>query len=250
MKTEVRKLTYIPRANEANPGNGLPPGISFCFSELPAFLRKEEAEKQAAVMGDIRMEARVIELERQLEEQGRQHRQALATAREEAANELAAALHVQKEKLMLECVGSVQEAIVAFQKKQAQHFADAEAAVVRLALSIAARILHREAQLDPLMLRGPVHVALEDVQLGTTCVLEVAATAVEAWKAWLAEGGMSARAEVRGKDDVPSTHCRLEIGASSADLSVHSQLAEIERGFFDLLMNRNPGVDREARLDR
>jgi flagellar assembly protein FliH len=149
-----------------------------------------------------------------------------------------------------EYAGSFQTAIADFQQKQEKYFADAEAAVVRLALSIAARVLHREAQLDPLLLRGPVRVALEDAQRGAACVLEVSASEVETWRQWLAQAGAQAQAQVRGSEDAQPGHCRLEIGASSADLSVHAQLAEIERGFFDLLQSRPSIMDDEAKSNR
>jgi flagellar biosynthesis/type III secretory pathway protein FliH len=61
---------------------------------------------------------------------------------------------------------------------------------------------------------------------------------------------MLARVEIRTKEDAAPGHCRLEIGPSSADLSVHAQLTEIERGFFDLLQSRPSAADGEARLER
>jgi flagellar biosynthesis/type III secretory pathway protein FliH len=56
--------------------------------------------------------------------------------------------------------------------------------------------------------------------------------------------------QIRGKDDAAPGHCRLEIGASTADLSVSTQLAEIERGFFDLLQSRPSAGDVEAKQER
>lgn len=247
MDTEIRKLTYIPRSNGVKPGHGVMAGIAG-LGELPPFLRKSEAKRQPAAIGDVQLEARIIELERAREEDERRHREAFAAAREQAAQELAAALHEQEERLTREYASSVQAAIAAFEQKQEQYFAEAEEAVIRLALSIAARVLHREAQLDPLMLRGPVRVALEDAQQGARCVLEISATDAEAWEKWLA--GIPARVEVRVKEDAPPGHCRLEIGASSADLSAHAQLAEIERGFFDLLQSRASSIDSGAGPER
>jgi flagellar assembly protein FliH len=247
MDAEIRKLTYIPRSNGVKPGHGLLSGTGAGFGELPPFLRKSEAKKQPVAIGNVQLEARIIELERAREEDERRHREAIAAAREKAAHELTAALHEQQEKLTRDYAGSVQTAVAAFELKQERYFAEAEAAVVRLALSIAARVLHRETQLDPLMLRGVVRVALEDAQQGAICVLEVSAAEAEAWEKWLA--GQPARVEVRGRGDVPPGHCRLEIGASSADLSVHAQLAEIERGFFDLLQSRPSSIDRDAGLN-
>jgi flagellar assembly protein FliH len=80
--------------------------------------------------------------------------------------------------------------------------------------------------------------------------LEVSASEVEAWRQWLVQTGMQAQVQVRGSEDAQPGHCRLEIGASSADLSVHAQLAEIERGFFDLLQSRPSIMDNEAKSNR
>ena len=126
-----------------------------------------------------------------------------------------------------------------FTARRDQYFRDVETEVVRLALNVAARVLHREAQMDPLLLRGPVRVALEESQHQAACVLEVPAASAEAWRRWLAGGEAgAAKVEVRALEDAAPDHCRLEIDASTADLSTSSQLAEIERGFFDLLQHR------------
>jgi flagellar assembly protein FliH len=249
MEAEIRRLTYVPRFAGSKTGSGTPPVGSF-FGQLPQALAKEEALKQGAKMTDVRLQARVIELERERTESDRHHREALAAAHQKAAEELAIALQEQKERFDQEQAGSIQAAISEFQQSQRRYFAEAEAAVVRLALSIAGRVLHREAQMDPLLLRGAVRVALEDAQQAETCVLEVHPGKAEAWIRWLSDAGVLARVQIRAKDDAALGHCRLEIGASTADLSVNTQLAEIERGFFDLLQSRPPAGDVETKQER
>jgi flagellar assembly protein FliH len=246
MDAEIRRLTYVPRFAGSKSVNGTLPAGSF-IGALPSLLRNDEPTKQHTKMTDVRLEARLIELERERTESERHHREALAAAHQKAAEELAIALNEQKEKMEQEHASAVHAALRAFQESQRRYFVDAEAAVVRLALGIAGRVLHREAQMDPLLLRGAVRVALEDMQQSTTCVLEVAPEKAEAWGRWLAGGGMLARVQVRTKEDAAPGHCRLEIGASAADLSVASQLAEIERGFFDLLQSRPTADDDEAK---
>jgi flagellar assembly protein FliH len=249
MDAEIRRLTYVPRFAGSKSGSGTPAVGSF-ISQLPPFLRKDELAKPNAKATDVRSEARLIELERERTESERRHREALAAARQQAAEELAVALQEQKERLEQEHASSVQAAISAFHESQRRYFVEAEAAVVRLALNIAARVLHRESQMDPLLLRGAVRVALEDAQQNATCVLEVSAEKAQAWGRWLADTGALARVQIRGKDDAAPGHCRLEIGASAADLSVSTQLAEIERGFFDLLQSRPSAGDVEAKQER
>ena len=250
MDAEIRRLTYVPRFNGTKAGNGNPGGVASLLGELPPLFRKDELAKHTAKTADVRLETRVIELERERAEDERLHREALAALHQKAAEELAVALKEQKERLEQEGAKSIQTAVDSFKEAQARYFAEAEAAVVRLALSIAARVLHREAQLDPLLLRGTVRVALENAQQSATCVLEVDAERSEAWERWLSGDGTLAHVQVRTREDAAPGHCRLEIGASSADLSVNAQLAEIERGFFDLLQSRPASRSGEAERER
>ena len=249
MDAEIRRLTYVPRFAGSKSGDGTLPVAPF-IGQLPSLMRSDEFAKQHTNMNDVRMEARLIELERERTESERHHREALSATHQKAAEDLALALNEQKEKLEQEHASEVHAAMSAFQESQRRYFADAEAAVVRLALSIAGRVLHREAQMDPLLLRGAVRVALEDMQQSAICVLEVAAEKAEAWGRWLAGAGMLTRVQVRTKEDATPGHCRLEIGPSAADLSVDAQLAEIERGFFDLLQSRPMADDGEAMKKR
>jgi flagellar assembly protein FliH len=238
MDAEIRRLTYVPRLGGTSAGNGNLGGVASLLGDPPPLFCKDEFTKHTAKTADVRLETRLIELERERTEDERRHRETLAAVHQKAAEELAIALKEQKERLEQEYAGSVQAAVASFEEAQARYFAEAEAAVVRLALSIAARVLHREAQLDPLLLRGAVRVALENAQQSATYVLEVDAERAEAWERWLSGDGTMARVQVRTLGDAAPGHCRLEIGASSADLSVNAQLAEIERGFFDLLQSR------------
>jgi flagellar assembly protein FliH len=248
MDAEIRRLTYVPPLGGTRAGNGSG-GVASLLGDLPLF-RKDELAKHTAKSADVRLETRLIELERERTEDERRHREAFSAVHQKAAEELAIALKGQKERLEEEYAGSVQAAVASFEEAQARYFAEAEAAVVRLALSIAARVLHREAQLDPLLLRGAVRVALENAQQSATCVLEVDAERAEAWERWLSRDGTMAGVEVRTREDAAPGHCRLEIGASSADLSVNAQLAEIERGFFDLLQSRPAMRSGEAERER
>jgi flagellar assembly protein FliH len=246
MDAEIRRLTYVPRFGGSKPGIGSVGGIGSLIGELPSLVRKDDLAKHTAKSPTVQMEARLIELERERIEGERRNREALADTHQKAAEELAVALNEQKSRLEQEFTGSVQVAVTAFRDRQKQYFAEAETTVVRLALNIAARVLHREAQLDPLLLRGAVRVALEDTQQNAICVLEVSAEKAPAWERWLSDAGSLARVQIRGKEEAAPGYCRLEIGASAADLSVEAQLSEIERGLFDLLQGRPSTRDGEA----
>ena len=70
----------------------------------------------------------------------------------------------------------------AFAVSGKKYFARVEREVVQLALAIAARILHREALLDPLLLAGAVRVALGQLGETTGVRLRCPAEQVERWR--------------------------------------------------------------------
>lgn len=115
-----------------------------------------------------------------------------------------------------------------------QYIHAVEQEVVRLALAIAARILRREAQTDPLLLMGAVRVALGQLADATEARLRVPASDAELW--------IEAVALVPNPPVLPSVvadatlrlgDCRIETGVGAVDLSLRAQLGEIERDFFD-----------------
>ncbi len=124
-----------------------------------------------------------------------------------------------------------------FATDRMKYFAEVEAEVVRLALAIAARVLHRETQFDPLLLRSTVRIALERVQETTAVTLRVPEGQEEEWKGIVAgvhEGGVI----VVGDAKLQTGECVLETNVGRVDLGVKVQLEEIEKGFFDLLQKR------------
>lgn len=238
MDAEIRRLTYVQRYSGTRPWGGIPEAVQFSGMQLSP-PQRGEAGKPLSKVPDVRLETRIIELESERAEIQKKHSDELAAAHLSSAESLKVALLEQQERFETTNAAEISGAIASFREDQKRYFQEAESAVARLALRIAARVLHREVQLDPLLLRGAVRVALEDAQREAGCILEVAASEVEKWRRWLAADALPANVEVRGKEEVPPGHCRLEIGASTADLSVHAQLAEIERGFFDLLQSRS-----------
>ena len=108
---------------------------------------------------------------------------------------------------------------------------------MKLALAIAARVLHREAKLDPLLLAGVVRVALEKVQEDSATVLRVPASELEKWKEIFAAGARIA-VQLVGDERLAAGECVLETSVGKVELGVRAQLEEIEKGFFDLLQQR------------
>src|ERR1700728_168641 len=63
--------------------------------------------------------------------------------------------------------------IAGFEEQRSEYFANVEGEIVQLALSIAAKILHREAQVDPMLLAALVRLAVERLREGSTVTVRV-----------------------------------------------------------------------------
>lgn len=131
------------------------------------------------------------------------------------------------------------QALDGFVDERERYFHDIEQEAVRMALAIAARILRREAQMDPLLLSGAVRVALGQLGESTSVRLVVPETDRVLWEESLRlTPGLRLRPEVIGDLRMELGECRIETGFGGADLSLHEQLREIERGFFDRVPQR------------
>lgn len=123
-----------------------------------------------------------------------------------------------------------------FQEERVRYFAAVESEVVKLALAIAERVVHREVKLDPLLLAGVVRVALKKAE-GSTAVLRVPADELTNWQEiQLGERGSSV--QLVGDEEMQAGECGIETNVGRVELGVGAQLEEIERGFFDLLQQR------------
>jgi len=119
------------------------------------------------------------------------------------------------------------------------YFCRVEGEVVKLAVGIARKILHREVQVDPLLLAGVVRVALEKIAAGTSVRLRVHPDHVYAWHDFFANQQERRPApELLGDASLGMGQCVLETALGTTELTLEAQLAEIERGFFDLLAQR------------
>jgi flagellar assembly protein FliH len=125
-----------------------------------------------------------------------------------------------------------------FRETRNRYFSDAEREVVRLALAIAARVLHREVQLDPLLLTGVVRVALSQLADRSGVVLCVPEADVALWQDAFSGMEPGDRPAITGTASLARGECVLETSVGSVELGVTAQLEEIERGFFDLLSHR------------
>lgn len=133
----------------------------------------------------------------------------------------------------------VAQAIRDFAQKTSDYYSRAEAEMVHLSLAIAAKILHREAQVDRMLVAALVKVALEKLQHGTSASVRVRPEEVADWNRYF-EGNTNGeiRVEVKPDSSVVAHNCILETELGTSELGLDVQLKEIEQGFFDLLAQR------------
>jgi len=126
-----------------------------------------------------------------------------------------------------------------FARGRAAFYRKIEEEAVRLALSIARKILHREAQVDPLLLMGIVRVALEKIEGATGVVLAVHPQHALEWHRYLASqmdpGDLP---EIVEDPAMTLERCELRTSMGTAELGLEVQLKEIEQGLMDLLQAR------------
>ena len=135
--------------------------------------------------------------------------------------------------------------VAQFDRARDQYLHSAEREVVTLALAVAARILRREAQMDPLLLTGAVRVALGQIAQSTEVRLKIPACDFELWNEAIQHlPALAGKPIVMGVEGMRTGDCEVETAMGKADLGIRAQLSEIERGFFDRPMR--PVAEEEA----
>jgi flagellar assembly protein FliH len=163
----------------------------------------------------------------------------LAAARAEGIREGLQQAQQSLEKELADECAKIAEALRLFGQKTNDYYARAEVEMVHLSLAIAAKILHREAQVDRMLVAALVKVAMEKLQRGTAATVRVRPEEVADWNRYF-EGNSSAdiRVEVMADPSVEVHNCILETELGTTELGLDAQLKEIEQGFFDLLAQR------------
>jgi flagellar assembly protein FliH len=191
-------------------------------SSRPGAKANEQADQLAL------LQKRIAELEAQIPVETQQARQAglehgLRQAREEAAAEMQGALD--------RLARTIQE--LAQVKHKIRH--EAEKELVKLALAIARRILHREVSADPQSICGIVYAALQRLQNREVSRIRVYPAALQAVRSALERNGGMAAIELIPDALLQSGGIVFETALGELDASVETQLQEIERGFADRL---------------
>ena len=134
---------------------------------------------------------------------------------------------------------AVARALTDFARERAAYYQKIEAEAVQLALSIARKVLHREAQVDPLLLMGMVRVAMERIEGATGVALAVHPQQAAGWRDYLAAHMDAGRApEIVEDPAMALEQCELRTSMGTSGLGLEVQLKEIEQGLTDLLAAR------------
>jgi flagellar assembly protein FliH len=112
---------------------------------------------------------------------------------------------------------------------------EAEEDVVALALAVARRILHRELTMDPDALLGLVKAALEKIEVREVSRVRVRPEDAAMVQKHLEKMGLPRRVEVIGDPGLARGAAIFDSSRGALDVSVETQLAEIERGFADVV---------------
>lgn len=235
----VERLEY--RAVGQDPGNAHPPaapaGVQPLMEEWlqPTAIERRGVEPTGMTAEEQERRERAA-WEARLAEQSAAAARSVATAKEEGRREgrqaAEAVFAEESTRMRQQIVGALE----AFRQQRERYFYTVEREVVRLALAIAARVLHRQAQMDPLFLSGAVRVAMDKLADTTKVVLRVAPVQVPAWQEMFRlHASVRAQPEIMGDITLNAGECILETNLGTIELGVGAQLEEIEKGFFDLL---------------
>lgn len=153
------------------------------------------------------------------------------------------ALLLEYEKKRIEQVAKLSEDFACERNRFLQ---TAEQEVVKLALSIAARILRREAQTDPLFLIGAVRVALGQLADTVQVRLHIPSSEAQLWTETLSHiPNLKIMPTVVPDDCMRIGDCSIETEMGSVDLGLRAQLQETER----VLLDDSRGINLKCKVD-
>ncbi len=112
---------------------------------------------------------------------------------------------------------------------------DAEGDLLKLSISVARRVLHRELTLDPESIEGLIRIALEKLESRELCRVRVHPDQQPAIRASLERFSNSHKVELIPDPSMQCGDVLFETAHGTIDASIEAQLREIERGFADRL---------------
>jgi flagellar assembly protein FliH len=115
---------------------------------------------------------------------------------------------------------------------------EAEEPMVKLAIAVARRILHREIATDPSAILGLVRSGIERLNLRETHRLRLSPGDAQITIDNRNDMGLPPAIEIIADPTLLPGSAVFETSRGEFDISAHTQLEEIERGFADLIVKR------------
>ena len=165
----------------------------------------------------------------------------IARERAEGAAQAEQKMRQELEQKLAAARAPVAQAIQEFAEQRNQYFTKVEAEIVQLSLSIAAKILHREAQVDPMLVATLVRIAVERMREESGVTVRVSTGRADVWAQYFAGYPNMAQVEIVEDAQLGENDCILQTELGAANFGLEAQLKEVEQGFFDLLALRPAG---------
>lgn len=242
-ETKIRRMEYRAAHLLAAARPSLRSGMPSSDNATAEAAGKTQAELLLATQVNVSkiQASKIQEMQQEFAARESAFAQQLDAAQQEAFERGRNEVEVERLAVLQRIEGALQASLGGFQASRDAYLEQVEQEVVRLALSIATRVLHREAQMDPLLLSGAVRVALGQLSDTTEVRLRVPAAEHEMWGEMIRlMPNLPLRPQIVANESLGVGECTLETDLGSVDLGVKAQLYEIERGFFDLLERREP----------
>ncbi len=180
----------------------------------------------------MEQQAKIQELERQIESRPRQAYQQGFNEGQAAATKQASA---RIDPVLAKLAASIQD-LVAVRKR---HLVESEVDAVKLAIAVARRILHRELSVDADSILGVVKATVERVDSRDVHRIRMHPDDVPALQRQLSSLDLPPRVELAPDKTLERGGVIVETSRGSMDASISSQLAEIERGLVDIVRRSN-----------
>jgi flagellar assembly protein FliH len=176
-------------------------------------------------------QAQLAELDRQIEARVKSAYQQGQAASEAAANQRA----TQRLDPVLASLSQLTQELAGARKR---FRAEAEEDTVKLAIAIARRVLHRELATDPEAILGLVIAAFQRLNARETHRLRLSPSDAGTLQQYRDRMDLPPGLEILSESSLPAGSAIFETSRGDLDASVDTQLAEIERGFADLIRRR------------
>ena len=129
----------------------------------------------------------------------------------------------------------ITDVVSAFLQEQAEYYSKVEVELVHFALAIAARILHREAEVDRMVVAGLVKVMIDKLQQQSRVIVRVRPEEAASWRHYFRD---NTSLQIVEDSSLEAKDCVLETELGTTEMGLDAQLKEVEKGFADLLAQR------------